>query len=176
MRCGTERPTGSYDRGSALNIATVTKVICDTLTSCGADQTALDNCAKAAAAAKQQPEGTGAQADAFNAVFGLKTVRGCSSFAPPFLVSDHKSASPIRPCAVPTRQCPLPSDLVLSCHIRTLRLHPASRQRRGRGRLLLNTSATPADRPVARSSVLTNPLLRSNATEPLARSLESAAK
>ncbi|KAL1693880.1 hypothetical protein GGG16DRAFT_48551 [Schizophyllum commune] len=63
----------SYDRGSALNIATVTKVICDTLTSCGADQTALDNCAKAAAAAKQQPEGTGAQADAFNAVFGLKT-------------------------------------------------------------------------------------------------------
>ncbi|KAI5894122.1 uncharacterized protein SCHCODRAFT_02623780 [Schizophyllum commune H4-8] len=63
----------SYDRGSALNIATVTKVICDTLTTCGADQTALDNCAKAAAAAKQQPEGTGAQADAFNAVFGLKT-------------------------------------------------------------------------------------------------------
>ena len=78
MRCSTERTPGSYDRGSALNIATVTKVICDTLTSCGADQTALDNCAKAAAAAKQQPEGTGAQADAFNAVFGLKTVSFCS--------------------------------------------------------------------------------------------------
>ncbi|KAL1744383.1 hypothetical protein HDZ31DRAFT_38732 [Schizophyllum fasciatum] len=63
----------SYDRGSALNIATVTKVICDTLTSCGADKTALDNCAKGAAAAKAAPEGTGAQADAFNLAFGLKT-------------------------------------------------------------------------------------------------------
>ena len=48
--------------------------MCDTLVnSCGADQTAKDTCAKAEAAADTQTAKTGAQADAFNAVFGIVT-------------------------------------------------------------------------------------------------------
>lgn len=41
--------------------------------SCGADQTAKDTCAQASAAADTQTAKTGAQADAFNAVFGITT-------------------------------------------------------------------------------------------------------
>ena len=41
--------------------------------SCGADQTAKDTCATATAAANAQTAKTGAQADAFNAVFGITT-------------------------------------------------------------------------------------------------------
>jgi len=48
--------------------------ICDTLTnSCGADQTAKNTCATAKTAADAQPPKTGAQADAFNAAFGIQT-------------------------------------------------------------------------------------------------------
>ena len=48
--------------------------MCDTLTNkCKADQTAKDTCVKAAAAADTQPAKTGAQADAFNAIFGVTT-------------------------------------------------------------------------------------------------------
>lgn len=48
--------------------------MCDQLTNeCKADQTAKDTCTKAKAAADTQTAKTGAQADAFNAVFGIKT-------------------------------------------------------------------------------------------------------
>lgn len=64
----------SYNHGSAQAIDIITRFICDTLTNaCGADQTAKDTCAKAQTAADGQPPKTGAQADAFNAVFGIKT-------------------------------------------------------------------------------------------------------
>ncbi|PAV16122.1 hypothetical protein PNOK_0774200 [Pyrrhoderma noxium] len=64
----------SYNHGSAQAIGIITQFICDTLTnSCGADQTAKDTCATAAAAANAQTAKTGAQADAFNAVFGITT-------------------------------------------------------------------------------------------------------
>jgi hypothetical protein len=64
----------SYNHGSAQNIDIISKFICDTLVnSCGADQTARTTCGSAQAAADQQPAKTGAQADAFNAVFGVKT-------------------------------------------------------------------------------------------------------
>jgi hypothetical protein len=41
--------------------------------SCGADQTAKNTCATAKTAADAQPPKTGAQADAFNAAFGIQT-------------------------------------------------------------------------------------------------------
>ncbi|TDL16560.1 hypothetical protein BD410DRAFT_617640 [Rickenella mellea] len=64
----------SFNHGSAQNIAIITQFICDTLTnSCGADQTAKDTCKTAQAAAAAQPPKTGADADAFNAAFGIKT-------------------------------------------------------------------------------------------------------
>ncbi|KAJ3523476.1 hypothetical protein NM688_g8724 [Phlebia brevispora] len=64
----------SYNHGSAQAIDIISQFICDTLTnSCGADQTAKDTCAKASTAADAQPAKTGAQADAFNAVFGIVT-------------------------------------------------------------------------------------------------------
>lgn len=48
--------------------------MCDTLTnSCGADATAKATCATASQAADQQTAKTGAQADAFNAAFGIQT-------------------------------------------------------------------------------------------------------
>lgn len=43
------------------------------MNSCGADQTAKDTCASAKAAADTVTAKTGGQADAFNAVFGIKT-------------------------------------------------------------------------------------------------------
>ena len=64
----------SYNHGSAQAIDIISQFICDTLTnSCGADQTAKTTCAAAKTAADAQPAKTGAQADAFNAVFGIKT-------------------------------------------------------------------------------------------------------
>lgn len=64
----------SYDHGSAQAIGIITQFICDTLTNkCKADQTAKDTCQKATTAANGQTAKTGAQADAFNAVFGITT-------------------------------------------------------------------------------------------------------
>ncbi|KAI8980095.1 hypothetical protein BD414DRAFT_109879 [Trametes punicea] len=64
----------SYNHGSAQNIDIITQFICDTLTnSCGADATAKATCASAQAAADTKTAKTGAQADAFNAVFGITT-------------------------------------------------------------------------------------------------------
>jgi hypothetical protein len=64
----------SYNHGSADNIDIITQFICNTLTNtCGADATAKATCAKAEAAADTAAAGTGAQADAFNAVFGITT-------------------------------------------------------------------------------------------------------
>lgn len=64
----------SYNHGSAQGIQIITDFICDTLTnSCGADQTAKDTCRQAETAALAAPAKTGAQADAFNAVFGITT-------------------------------------------------------------------------------------------------------
>ncbi|KAI0064762.1 hypothetical protein BV25DRAFT_183148 [Artomyces pyxidatus] len=64
----------SYDHSSADNIDIITKFICDTLTNtCGADDTAKATCATAQQAADAEPTKTGAQADAFNAIFGVTT-------------------------------------------------------------------------------------------------------
>jgi len=64
----------SYDHGSAQNIDIISEFICNTLVnSCKADQTALKTCAAAQAAADKKPPKIGAQADAFNAVFGITT-------------------------------------------------------------------------------------------------------
>lgn len=83
----------SFDHGSAQNIAIITRdnfpllirlhtdihsseFICDRVNSgCGADNTAKATCTKAQAAAASAARGTGAQADLFNAVFGINTVR-----------------------------------------------------------------------------------------------------
>ncbi|KAH9945375.1 uncharacterized protein BXZ73DRAFT_38037 [Epithele typhae] len=75
----------SFNHGSAQAIGIITQFICDTLTnSCGADATAKATCAKAQAAAAAQPPKTGVDADAFNAVFGIKT-----NFAAVNVVSDQ---------------------------------------------------------------------------------------
>jgi hypothetical protein len=64
----------SFNHGSAQNINIITQAICDQLVnSCGADQTARDTCARATTAAAAAEAKTGAQADAFNAVFGKTT-------------------------------------------------------------------------------------------------------
>lgn len=64
----------SYNHGSAQNIGIITQFICDTLVNtCKADQTAKNTCAAAKTAADSKTAKTGAQADAFNAVFGIKT-------------------------------------------------------------------------------------------------------
>ncbi|CAA7266990.1 unnamed protein product [Cyclocybe aegerita] len=64
----------SFNHGSAQNIAIITQFICDTLTnSCRANQAAKDVCAQAQTAALAATAKTGAQADAFNAVFGITT-------------------------------------------------------------------------------------------------------
>ncbi|KAI0303720.1 hypothetical protein B0F90DRAFT_1626162 [Multifurca ochricompacta] len=64
----------SYNHGSAQNVDIISKFICDALVnSCGADQTARSTCVSAQAAAEQKTAKTGAQADAFNAVFGIRT-------------------------------------------------------------------------------------------------------
>ncbi|KAF8071900.1 hypothetical protein FPV67DRAFT_1483096, partial [Lyophyllum atratum] len=64
----------SFNHGSAQNSGIITQFICDTLTNtCGVDQTAKDTCNAAKAAAAVAPAGTGAQADVFNAAFGITT-------------------------------------------------------------------------------------------------------
>ncbi|KAH9850265.1 hypothetical protein C2E23DRAFT_735448 [Lenzites betulinus] len=64
----------SYNHGSAQNIDIITQFMCDTLTnSCGADATAKATCQTARTAADTKTAKTGAQADAFNAVFGITT-------------------------------------------------------------------------------------------------------
>lgn len=56
-----------------------TEFICDSLTdTCNANQAAKDLCATARTAASSAEAGTGAQADAFNEVFGIQTVRTVS--------------------------------------------------------------------------------------------------
>lgn len=70
----TSSLVASFNHGSAQNIDIITQFICDTLTnSCAADQTAKDTCQKARAAADTETAKTGAQADAFNEVFGVQT-------------------------------------------------------------------------------------------------------
>ncbi|KAK7050955.1 hypothetical protein VNI00_005067 [Paramarasmius palmivorus] len=65
----------SFNHGSAQAIGIISTFICDTLTnSCGANQAAKDLCAQASTAAAAATAKTGAQADAFNAVFGIQTV------------------------------------------------------------------------------------------------------
>jgi len=83
----------SFNHGSAQGITIITReyiysvfwtsllivyveFICDQLrTSCNADQTAQNLCTQAAAAASNAtPPNSGAQADAFNSVFGIQTV------------------------------------------------------------------------------------------------------
>jgi len=64
----------SFNHGSAQAIDIISQFICDTLTnSCDADQTAKNSCTAAKTAADAQPPKTGAQADAFNAAFGIQT-------------------------------------------------------------------------------------------------------
>lgn len=64
----------SFNHGSAQNIDIITQFICDTLTnSCAADATAKATCASAITASKAATKGSGGQADAFNAVFGINT-------------------------------------------------------------------------------------------------------
>ncbi|TRM65095.1 hypothetical protein BD626DRAFT_240688 [Schizophyllum amplum] len=66
--------TTSYNHGSAQNMDIISQFMCDTLTNtCGADDTAKATCQSAIAASKTAEAKTGAQADAFNAVFGITT-------------------------------------------------------------------------------------------------------
>ncbi|KAL1743196.1 hypothetical protein HDZ31DRAFT_41504 [Schizophyllum fasciatum] len=66
--------TASYNHESAQNMDIISDFMCDTLTnSCGADDTAKATCQSAIDASKQAQAKTGAQADAFNAVFGVTT-------------------------------------------------------------------------------------------------------
>ncbi|XP_006459399.1 hypothetical protein AGABI2DRAFT_191384 [Agaricus bisporus var. bisporus H97] len=64
----------SYPHGSAQNIDIIAQFICDSLTNtCKANQDAKELCDAARSAASSATVGTGAQADAFNEVFGIKT-------------------------------------------------------------------------------------------------------
>ncbi|KAK0446346.1 hypothetical protein EV421DRAFT_272192 [Armillaria borealis] len=64
----------SFNHGSAQAIGIIAQFICDQLVnSCGADATAKATCATAETAVNNAPAETGGQADAFNAVFGIKT-------------------------------------------------------------------------------------------------------
>jgi hypothetical protein len=64
----------SFNHGSAQNIDIITQFICDTLTnSCKANAAAKTLCASAITASKAAAVKTGAQADAFNGVFGITT-------------------------------------------------------------------------------------------------------
>ncbi|KAJ3566298.1 hypothetical protein NP233_g7089 [Leucocoprinus birnbaumii] len=64
----------SFNHGSADGIGIIAQFICGQLASaCGANQAAQNLCAQATNAASSAPAGTGGQADAFNAVFGIQT-------------------------------------------------------------------------------------------------------
>ena len=70
----SDHSSESFNHGSAQNINIITQFICDTLVnSCGADQTAQATCATASSAVDTAAKGSGGQADAFNAVFGITT-------------------------------------------------------------------------------------------------------
>ncbi|CAE6442601.1 unnamed protein product, partial [Rhizoctonia solani] len=63
-----------FNHGSAQNSAIITQFICDTfVNSCKANQAAVDACKQAKDAAAAAGAKKGAAADAFNAVFGVKT-------------------------------------------------------------------------------------------------------
>ncbi|KAJ4477226.1 hypothetical protein J3R30DRAFT_3290833, partial [Lentinula aciculospora] len=75
----------SYPHGSAQGIDIITQFMCDQLVNaCGADATAKATCASAKTAADTATAKTGAQADKFNAVFGIQT-----DFAAVPVVSDQ---------------------------------------------------------------------------------------
>jgi hypothetical protein len=77
--------TESYDHGSADNIDIITQFMCDALTNtCDANEAAKALCAQASTAADTVTAKTGGQADAFNAVFGIRT-----NFAATAPVSDQ---------------------------------------------------------------------------------------
>ncbi|KAJ3822468.1 hypothetical protein F5880DRAFT_1484057, partial [Lentinula raphanica] len=79
----------SYPHGSAQNIDIITQFMCDQLVNaCGADATAKATCASAQSAADTATAKTGAQADKFNAVFGIQT-----NFAAVPAVSDQASSA-----------------------------------------------------------------------------------
>ncbi|VDC04785.1 unnamed protein product [Peniophora sp. CBMAI 1063] len=87
----------SFNHGSAQGIDIITKFICDTLTnSCKADDTAKATCQTAIAAADGQTAKTGAQADAFNAAFGITT-----NFASLAVISDQGSTIQAGAAATP---------------------------------------------------------------------------
>ena len=68
-------PPESFRKESAQNIDIVTQFMCDQLTNaCKANQAAKDVCQQARAAASAATKGSGAQADAFNSIFGIITV------------------------------------------------------------------------------------------------------
>ncbi|KAF8825149.1 hypothetical protein HHX47_DHR7000696 [Lentinula edodes] len=90
----------SYPHGSAQGIDIITQFMCDQLVnSCGADATAKATCASAAAAADTATAKTGAQADKFNAVFGIQT-----NFAAVPVVSDQGVTLGVGSCTVPQIQ------------------------------------------------------------------------
>ena len=65
---------GSYNHGASQDIGTISSFICQQLqTSCKANSDAVNLCKSAVSAADKAAEGSGAQADAFNSVFGIKT-------------------------------------------------------------------------------------------------------
>ena len=64
----------SFNHGSADNIGVITSFICGQLQSaCKANAAAISTCQTATTAANAAAAGTGAQADAFNAAFGVQT-------------------------------------------------------------------------------------------------------
>jgi len=73
----------AYNHGSAQDTDAISQFICDTfVNSCRVDQTARTTCASAAqAAVVKQAAMTSAQADAFDAVFGIK--RDIAANTPP---------------------------------------------------------------------------------------------
>ncbi|KAF8896338.1 hypothetical protein BD779DRAFT_577336 [Infundibulicybe gibba] len=96
----------SFNHGSATDISIITQFICDALTnSCGANQAAKNTCATAQTAASAAAANTGAQADAFNAAFGIRT-----NFAAVQVVNEGTPANPSPAIAVVTsRTAPPPS-------------------------------------------------------------------
>ena len=64
----------SFNHGSTDDIDNTANCICQQLqTSCKANSDAVNLCKSAVSAADKAAEGSGAQADAFNSVFGIKT-------------------------------------------------------------------------------------------------------
>jgi hypothetical protein len=92
----------SYPHGSAQNIDIIAQFMCDNLVnSCGADQTARTTCATAQQAADKQAPKTGNQADAYNAVFNIKT-----NFAAIIPLNDHGNPVTPSPSSAPGSSSP----------------------------------------------------------------------